>query len=137
MNRPFLDAHVLFTAAHNPAGNASLVFDLFARGYWAIVTSGQTVEEARHNLRLKYPACLPRLEMLLQSALVVSAATGMSCTLDLPPKDVPIFLAALHSRASHLLTGDLRHFGRFMNNPAQTGGMTICTVATFLEQALA
>ncbi|WP_153307020.1 hypothetical protein [Desulfonatronum thioautotrophicum] len=35
MNRLFLDANVLFTAAHNPAGKASLVFDLASKGYWA------------------------------------------------------------------------------------------------------
>lgn len=79
MNRLFLDANVLFTAAHNPAGKASLVFELAAMGHWAIVTSDQAVEEARHNLRLKYPACLPRLEMLLKSVLVVSAAVGQIC----------------------------------------------------------
>ena len=137
MNRLFLDANVLFTAAHNPAGKASLVFELAAMGHWAIVTSGLAVEEARHNLRLKYPACLLRLEMLLKSALVAPVAADRSCPLDLPAKDVPIFLAAVHTRATHLLTGDLRHFGRFMNTPSQTGGITICTVSTFLEQSLA
>ena len=60
---------------------------------------------------------------------------NQSCALDLPTKDAPIFLVALHSRATHLLTGDLRHFGRFMNIPSQTEGITICTVSTFLEQA--
>ncbi len=137
MKRLFLDANVLFTAAHNPKGKASLVFELAAMGHWAIVTSVQAVEEARHNLRLKYPACLPRLEMLLESAFVVSTPASRSCPLDLPAKDVPIFLAAIHSRATHLLTGDVRHFGRFMNTPSQTGGITICTVSSFLEQALA
>ncbi len=137
MTRLFLDANVLFTAAHNPAGKASLVFELAAKGHWAIVTSGLAMEEARHNLRLKYPACLPRLEMLLKSALIAPVVAGRSCPLDLPAKDVPIFLAAVHTRATHLLTGDLRHFGRFMNTPSQTGGITICTVSTFLEQALA
>lgn len=135
MNRLFLDANVLFTAAHNPAGKASLIIDLAALGHWGVVTSDQAVEEARHNLRLKYPVCLPRLEMLLKSVLVVSAAVGQICPLNLPAKDAPVFLAALHSRATHLLTGDLRHFGQFMNSPSQTQGITMCTVSVFLEQA--
>jgi uncharacterized protein len=137
VKRLFLDANVLFTAAHNPAGKASLIFEPAVMGHWAIVTSGQAVEEARHNLRLKYPACLPRLEMLLKNALVAPVVDGRACPLDLPAKDVPIFLAAVHARATHLLTGDLRHFGRFMDPPSQTGGITICTVSTFLEQVLA
>ena len=31
----------------------------------------------------------------------------------LPEKDVPILLAAIEARATHLLTGDLRHFGSY------------------------
>jgi uncharacterized protein len=31
----------------------------------------------------------------------------------LPEKDVPIPLAAIEARATHLLTGDLRHFGSY------------------------
>src|SRR5205814_10340595 len=31
----------------------------------------------------------------------------------LPEKDAPILLAAIEARASHLLTGDTRHFGPY------------------------
>ncbi len=134
MNRLFLDANVLFTAAHNSTGKASLIFELAAMGQWSIVTSSLAMEEARHNLRLKCPACLPRLEMLLKDAIIAPTVAGQSCILDLPPKDVPIYLTALHSRATHLLTGDIRHFGSSMNDPERTAGVTICTVSSFLEQ---
>ena len=48
-------------------------------------------------------------------------------------KDRPIFQAALACRATHLLTGDLKHFGRFMNRPETTLGVRIQTVAEFLD----
>jgi len=32
----------------------------------------------------------------------------------LPQKDVPILLAAIETEATHLLTGDLRHFGPYL-----------------------
>jgi len=38
--------------------------------------------------------------------------------------------------ATHLLTGDLRHFGAFMNAPERTGGIAIQTVAAFLADAV-
>ncbi len=136
MNRLFLDANVLFTAAHNPTGKASLLFDCAARGHWTIVTSSQAVQEARHNLRLKYPECLSRLEMLCKAAMIAPTAAGTSCALDLPPKDIPIYLSAIHSKATHLITGDMRHFGPCMNEPARTEGVTIRTAASFFEQIL-
>ena len=51
-------------------------------------------------------------------------------------EDRPIFQAALVCRATHLLTGDLKDFGRFMNRPEATLGVRIQTVAQFLDQAV-
>jgi hypothetical protein len=51
----------------------------------------------------------------------------------LPEKDQPIFLAALAGRATHLLTGDLRHFRQHMNQPEETSGIVIQTVADYLN----
>jgi len=34
--------------------------------------------------------------------------------ISLPGKDVPILLAAIEARATHLLTGDIRHFGAYL-----------------------
>ena len=52
---------------------------------------------------------------------------------DLVEKDRPIFQAALSCGASHLLTGDLKHFGPIMNQPDKTLGMVVQTVAAFLD----
>ncbi|MEJ2327607.1 MAG: hypothetical protein P8Y27_17680 [Chromatiaceae bacterium] len=57
----------------------------------------------------------------------------MNCPLPLSAKDRPIFEAALAGGATHLLTGDLKNFGPFMNEPGQTKGIVIQTVAEFLR----
>jgi predicted nucleic acid-binding protein len=128
----FLDANVLFTAAHNPLGKAALVLELGAQGHWQIMTSTLAVEEARRNLDIKFPACLTRLEVILSKVGVVSSVSGPTCPIDLPEKDRPIFLTALKCRATHLLTGDVRHFGPLLNRPSETAGIAIMTVADYL-----
>jgi uncharacterized protein len=57
--RVFLDANVLFTAAHNPKGKAALLITLGAEGLFQLATSAYTREEARRNLERKAPGCLP------------------------------------------------------------------------------
>jgi uncharacterized protein len=55
VSRLFLDANVLFTAAHNPHGKAAFLIALAAEGYWEVMTSTLAVEEAQRNLARKYP----------------------------------------------------------------------------------
>ena len=128
----FLDANVLFTAAHNPSGKAALIVELGAQGHWQTPTSTLAVEEARRNLDIKFAACLTRLESILSKVRVVSSVSGPACPIDLPEKDRPIFLTAVKCWATHLLTGDVRHFGPFLNDPSRTAGVAIMTVADFL-----
>jgi len=59
----FLDANVLFTAAHNPSGKAALIVELGAQGHWQTLTSTLAVEEARRNLDIKFPACLKNMRL--------------------------------------------------------------------------
>jgi predicted nucleic acid-binding protein len=133
VRRLFLDANVLFTAAHNPAGKAALVIEEGIRGRWALATSRLAVDEATHNLRLKYPEARPRLDPLLASVRVVPHRATRACPVELPPKDRPILQAALDCRATHLLTGDVTHFGPYMNRPELVEGLVIQTVADFLR----
>ena len=46
--------------------------------------------------------------------------------------DQPIFQAALACQATHLLTGDIKDFGSFMNQPENTFAICIQTAAEFL-----
>ena len=48
--RVFLDANVLFTAAHNPDGLSRLLFDLGRHKVLTLISSPLAVDEARANL---------------------------------------------------------------------------------------
>ena len=50
----FLDANVLFTAAHNRDGKAGAVIELGKQGRWRCFTSAYALEEAQRNLSVKY-----------------------------------------------------------------------------------
>lgn len=130
--RIFLDANILFTAAHNPNGKAALVMELGRVGIWQLATSLYAAEEARRNTVRKFPASLDRLETLLGDLGLVADAPDIPCPTNLAEKDRPILRAALGCRADVLLTGDLRDFGSLMNAPEKTGGLLIQTVAAFL-----
>jgi len=130
--RLFLDANVLFTAAHNPDGKASLLIELGSKGCWSLVSSHYASEEARRNLLRKFPDCLHRLDELQTSIRLVGHQPAQAYPKGLVAKDQPIFQAAMASKATHLLTGDLKDFGAFMNKPDETFGILVQTVAEFL-----
>ena len=132
----FLDANVLFTAAHNPSGKAALIIDLGVQGNWEIVSCSYAIEEARRNLSIKFPAYLERFETLLSTIIKVPSRLGRSCPVPLPEKDRPILEAATHCKATHLLTGDIKDFGPFMNDVNMTGGVVIQTVSEFLDSLM-
>ena len=135
MNCVFLDANVLFTAAHNPHGKASLLIQLAAAGTFRLFTSSYALEEAERNIAAKYSECLPALTRLLEGMTVVPATVAfVDCPDSLPAKDAPVFAAAVQCRATHLLTGDVKHFGPLMNRPDLCGGMIVQTVAEFLAE---
>lgn len=121
--RLFLDANVLFSAAHNPAGNARALFSLAAKGRITLVASRYAIEETARNIAVKFPDCAAELATLLGGLVVgpepaaglVDAATAAG----LPDKDAPILAAAIAARADVLATGDRRHFGAFYGATVQ------------------
>ena len=133
MNRLFLDANVLFNAAHNPNGKAALVIELGVEGHWELCSSTYALEEARRNLQRKFPESVSALAAIESDLNLSLHRAGTPRLAGLADKDQPIFQAALSCNATHILTGDLRDFGRFMNNSAKTHGIRIQTTAEFLE----
>ena len=131
--RLFLDANVLFTAAHNPRGKAALVIELGIEGHWELATSLYASEEARRNLGRKFPQSLGSLDALLRSIPLVAHRPDLHFPPTLAAKDRPIFQAAVAFGATHLLTGDLKDFGPFMNRPEESFGILVQTVAEFLR----
>jgi predicted nucleic acid-binding protein len=130
--RIFLDANILFTAAHNPEGKAAFVIELGKSGYFSLFTSDAAREEAGRNLVAKYPNAVNLFENLLDGINVLSADLSAPYPKGLPPNDAVIFQAAVACHAPHLLTGDLRHFGSLMNRPDTTNGIIVQTVSEFL-----
>ena len=113
--RLFLDANVLFTAAHNPGGRSAAIFQLARAGVCTLVTSPHALEEARRNLRLKQPSAAGALEELVAVTSVEPEASskGVAWALErgLPLKDAPILAAAAQAHCDVLVTGDRTHFG--------------------------
>ena len=134
--RLFLDANVVFTAAPNPRGKAALVIELGVAGHWEVFSSRFAIEEARRNLQIKYPQCLEALNAIETRLHLAEHQTGLRFPEGLSAKDRPIFQAALACGATHLLTGDLKHFGAFLDRPDETHGIRIQTVADFLAGLL-
>jgi predicted nucleic acid-binding protein len=130
--RLFLDANVLFTAAHNPSGKAALIIDLGEKVNWEIISCSYAIEEARRNISIKFPDYLKRFESLMTTVIKVPSRSGRNCPAILPEKDRPILETAIQCKASHLLTGDIKDFGPIMNKPSLTGGVMIQTVSEFL-----
>jgi uncharacterized protein len=127
MDRLFLDANVLFSAAYRP--DAGLL-QLWKLPDVALCASHYVIEEARINLaELDQRERLGRLTRVLH--LFDALAGKIPREISLPEKDVPIMLAAIEAHATHLLTGDVRHFGRYFGR--RIGGILIMLPAAYLR----
>ncbi len=104
-----MDANVLFSAAYRPDNS---LLKLWSFKVVVLCTSRYALEEARRNLELDVQrAQLSELSCRLE--LFDAAVQVPPRNIHLPTKDVPILLAAIEAGASHLLTGDLKHFGSY------------------------
>jgi len=111
MDRVFLDANILFSAAYGLSALDKL-WELSRKGQCILIASGYAVEEARRNLSTEKQR--DRLESYISRMEIISEADpSVECDVELPDKDKPILMAAVSSKAGYLLTGDARHFGRF------------------------
>lgn len=111
MDRLFLDANVIFSAAYR---STSGLQELWRLPGVMLLSSEYAIEEARRNLLVDDPKRKAGLRELLKGIEVVAEASpGARIELKLDQKDVPILLAAIHAGATHLLTGDKRHFGSY------------------------
>jgi len=134
--RVFLDANVVFTAAHNPGGKAALLIELGQKGHWELYTSAYAIEEAGRNLEIKYPQRKAALVQIIRHITPVRHHPEHPYPGGLDPKDMPIFQAAVECAATHLLTGDIKDFGRYMNQAKKTFKICIQTTADFYTDLL-
>jgi len=127
MDRLFLDANVLFSAAYKI--DAQLL-QLWKIGNVTLCSSRYALTEARTNLagedqRMR----LAELSVSLQ--LFEARQTLLPHGVFLPGKDVPILHAAIEARANYLLTGDVRHFGKYFGKRIE--GVVIALPAQYLK----
>jgi predicted nucleic acid-binding protein len=127
MDRLFLDANVLFSAAYRPGAGLLKFWKL---KNIVLCSSRYALEEARINL----PAAAQkrRLDGLARKLQFVEAVERrMPHGVSLPETDRPILLAALAARATHLITGDVRHFGAHFGRKIE--GILIASPADYLD----
>lgn len=131
MDRVFLDANVLFSAAYRSDSGLTRLWKLpEAR----LLTSRYALEEARRNCQDAEQRL--RLDTLVQSLEVLDDPpldSGLSELQQLPEKDRPILQAALTGRATHLLTGDRRAFGHLFGHQVQR--LKVLKPAAYLAEA--
>ena len=138
MRRFFLDANVIFTAAHNPDGNGRALFRLAGEQQLELVSSRYALEEAARNIAVKFPECVVEFNSLIADLLLVAepshAEVQLAAARRLPDKDVPILAAAIAARASALVTGDRRDFGHLYGTTIE--GVEVLTPAEAVSRAL-
>jgi predicted nucleic acid-binding protein len=129
VERVFLDANVLFSAAYRPDSGLARLWGL---RHVTLVTSDYAIEEARRSLL--QPAQRAALEHLGNRIEVVCGTfdrVPLPRNVSLPADDEPILRAAIAARCTCLLTGNLRDFGPYLDT--RVGGVLIERPATFLE----
>lgn len=132
MDRFFLDANVLFSAAYL---SESPLRKLWSLPRVKLVTSAFALEEARRNLLAYRPEAVRLLhELCSRVTIAPEAAAAMlpAAGVELPEKDRPILVAALAVGCTHLLTGDTRHFGALYGR--RVGGVLVLTPAEYLRR---
>ncbi len=128
MDRLFLDANVLFSAAYRPEAG---LLQLWKLQDVVLCSSRYALEEAGINLTDKdQRERLTRLSGMVH--LFEAAQREPPRGISLPDKDVPIVLAALEARATHLLTGDVRHFGPYLGKNVE--GIAIVLPGEYLRR---
>jgi predicted nucleic acid-binding protein len=127
MDRLFLDANVLFSAAYRPAAG---LLQLWKLRDVKLCSSRYALEEAKINLTEQDQRM--RLSRLSEKVQLFGAALRqLPHGISLPEKDVPILLAAIEARCTHLLTGDVRHFGPYFGK--KTEGVSIVPPGDYLR----
>jgi hypothetical protein len=127
-DRVFLDANVLFSAAYRSDSGLRTLWSF--RATTTLLTTSYAAEEARRNLL--DDASRLRLERLLKPVVLVpDILTGeLPDGITLPDKDRPILLSAIAASATHLITGDRVHFGRYFG--CRVAGVLIERPADYL-----
>jgi len=130
MHRIFLDANVLFSAAYRPDSGLLKLWEMKVE----LIASAYALEEAAINL--ERGAQRDRLSRLTRNVEIISTHTDLELPegVTLPEKDRPIMAAAIAAKSSHLLTGDITHFGPYLGRTIS--GVFILTPAEYIRSRI-
>lgn len=130
MDRLFLDANVLFSAAYREGAPLQRLWN---RKDTELLSSDYAIAEAERHLDA---AQQRRLVDLLRTVRIVPNAppANLPEVRSLRVKDVPILAAAIAARATHLITGDRRDFGAHFGK--RLGGVLIVPPRDYFAHAL-
>ena len=126
----FLDANVLFAVTYNPRSDFRTLWSL---PNTRILTSDYVVHEVQRNLlRLEQQSSLQTFRSAMDVTSVPETEPTAMQSVILPPRDRPVLAGAIASGATHLFTGDYRHFRRYYEK--SIGGVLVLTPVTDLER---
>jgi len=128
IDRVFLDANILFSTAYGSPG-LSMLWKRVEERLCVLFASRYVIEEAKRNLSNEKQ--INKLKEILSNIQITPKADpSLPCPLDLPVKDRPVLMAAISARADYLITGDLKHFGKYFGQTIE--GVKICTARDYL-----
>jgi len=129
MDKLFLDANVLFSAAYSTNAAVAKLWTLTGA---ELVTSRYAVAEAERNLDSVDQ--LGRLTELLAEVTILAdtLAIALGEQVVLPEKDLPILAAAVNGNCTHLITGDVHHFGPYFGE--KLVGVLVLLPAEYLRR---
>jgi hypothetical protein len=131
VDRLFLDANVLFSAAWRPDAGVAVLWSL---ADVSLSSSSYAVEEADRNLNTREQK--ERLQALLEAVRLAETGTLPQSAREgiaLPDKDWPIVAGAIAARCTHLITGDVKHFGAYFGR--RIAGILVLPAAEYLRSA--
>jgi uncharacterized protein len=131
VDRLFLDANILFSASYREDTGVAMLWSLRKV---TLFSSPYAIAEAERNLVERQQK--QRLERLIQPLHVVQATTvpaALRREIGLSAKDWPIVGGAIAAEATHLLTGDLKHFGRYFGKHIH--GILVLPPADYIRDA--
>jgi len=117
--RIFLDSNVILSGLFSDRGAPRIILDILSLNlsFIVVVTGRYNIMEIERNLRAKLPAAVPvykeyiaklNLRIIPVPALEeVKKYSGVTS-----PKDIPVLVSAIKSKADYLITGDKKDFGK-------------------------
>jgi len=117
--RVFLDSNVILSGLLSDRGAPRIILDILSLNLSFItgITGRYNIIEIERNLRAKLPAAVSVYEeyiakINLRIVPVPAIEEVKKYTGAISPKDVPVLVSAIKSKADYLITGDKKDFGK-------------------------